>query len=86
MTDTPTARMHIQVLTRQLYSRSPTGCCLHVFLDDLNTGREFALLCLKYAQERSCVGCVDLASAILALPDGELETIDKWAFDACNFD
>lgn len=54
-------------LVRQIYARSPLGCCLHIVLDDGNIQGSHVRFCLGQAIERGHLDCERVASALLLM-------------------
>lgn len=54
-------------LVRALYLRNCAGCCLHVMLDDGNTGDSTAQFCLDYATEKGHEECIALARLLVRM-------------------
>lgn len=54
---------------------NPSGCCLHIVLDDGNTSRRDVEFCLKYAEENDCQQCLRLGLKLLGLSEAGIEWI-----------
>lgn len=50
-----------------LYERSPTGCCLHIVLDDGNIEDSHVQFCIEYAVENKHSECEVLARKLLMM-------------------
>lgn len=60
------------ILARRIYERAPTGCCLHVVLDDRNERNDDVRFCLEQARAAFTHDpvhrqCVELAELMLAM-------------------
>ena len=51
-------------IVRELYSERPTGCCLHIVLDDCNVDDHAIQFCWEYAHKRGHVRCLRLAELL----------------------
>lgn len=65
----------VVLLRDTVYSRSRTGCCLHVAVDDGNMEAQDVLWCRDYAEQQGCAECVTAADALLALTEEERDEI-----------
>lgn len=50
-----------------LYRHHPTGCCLHIVLDDDNTALGHVLFCLGWAKDAKHAQCERLARVLLRM-------------------
>ena len=63
-------------LARDIYARAPTGCCLHIVLDDRNEDDASVRHCLDHARDRAAIDpqhaqCVELAALLLGMTPAE---------------
>lgn len=54
-------------LVQAVYRRSPTGCCLHIVLDDGNVDDASVVRCHLQAVDRDHPDCEELASKLLQM-------------------
>jgi len=63
---------------RELYEEHPTGCCLHIALDDGNIDEDDILWCVNYAKDQGHPKCYILANRLLFLTLEERKLLYKW--------
>jgi hypothetical protein len=56
-------------LVKELYSRSPVGCCLHIVLDDGNVRDSDVAFCQQWALDRNHDDCSRLASLLMQMSE-----------------
>jgi hypothetical protein len=62
-------------LAQGIYERSWVGCCLHIVLDDGNVGTSHVECCVGWAREAGHADCVELATMMLGMTEGEREWV-----------
>jgi hypothetical protein len=65
----------VMLLVAKVLSRDPSGCCLHIVLDDGNTDDSHVEFCRKYADECGHDDCVDVADALLGITQSNRESL-----------
>lgn len=75
--DKPTVAA-VKMLVRALYENHPTGCCLHITLDDGNTDDSEVQFCVDWARKEGHPGCKLLAETLLKMSVEERDELYEW--------
>lgn len=67
-----------------IYADAPTGCCMHVVLDDNNIEDDSVRFCLDWARKAGCERCARFATAYLDVPESIRAAIQGLARCGCG--
>lgn len=71
-------------LSLMIYERHPTGCCLHIALDDGNLADTNIQFCSDYALKRGHFDCIELSDIMLVMTEGERTRLMRATHKALN--